>query len=89
MEDNITNTKGNLGPRIDLRSELIIVNIIKYILLPLSLILTTLNQAHAKTQRTVAITETVNHPSLIQAKRGILTELKNNGYEEENLRIIY
>lgn len=45
--------------------------------------------SHASDPKIVAITEIVEHPSLMQAKQGILDELKAAGYEEgKNLKII-
>ncbi len=45
--------------------------------------------SHASDPKIVAITEIVEHPSLMQAKQGILDELKVAGYEEgKNLKII-
>lgn len=83
MEDNITNRKGNLKLKIDARLVAIIINILKYILLFSLSIFPNLSQIYATNQKTIAITEIVNHPSLIEAKKGILDELKDNGYEEE------
>ncbi len=90
MEDNITNRKGNLKLKIDASLVAIIVNTLKCILLFSLSIFLNLSQIYAANQKTIAITEIVNHPSLIEAKKGILDELKDNGYEEgKNLKIIY
>jgi putative ABC transport system substrate-binding protein len=48
-----------------------------------------ISQIFAHDVKVVAITEIVEHPSLLQAKQGIIDELKNGGYiEGENLKII-
>jgi putative ABC transport system substrate-binding protein len=54
------------------------------------LILTFSNEAYAQDLKVIAITQIVEHQSLEQAKRGILDELKDNGYEDnKTLKIIY
>lgn len=52
-------------------------------------LLSNVNSSLADDVKIVAITEIVEHPSLIQAKLGIMDELKAAGYEEgKNLKII-
>lgn len=60
------------------------------IILPLSLLFLSPTLIAQENQKvTIAITEIVEHPSLAQAKQGILDELKANGYEiNKNLIIV-
>ena len=53
------------------------------------ILLSNINSSLADDVKIVAITEIVEHPSLLQAKLGIIDELKKAGYEEgKNLKII-
>lgn len=45
---------------------------------------------HSEHIKTIAITQIVDHPSLNQARTGLITALKDAGYQEgDNLKIIY
>ena len=58
-------------------------------LLLLIILFATINTSLAGEKKIVAITAIVEHPSLVQAKNGIIDELQENGYEiGKNLEII-
>ncbi len=59
------------------------------VLLLLIILFANINTSIAEDKKIIAITAIVEHPSLIQAKNGIIDELKANGYEDgKNLEII-
>lgn len=68
----------------------IIVNQYSLILIILLLsLITTINPSIAEDKKIIAITEIVDHPSLAEAKRGIIDELASRGYVAgKNLEII-
>ncbi|PCJ26283.1 MAG: ABC transporter permease [Rickettsiales bacterium] len=62
---------------------------LSFILFLFALVASNTAFAKAPRKKLIAITQIVEHPSLEQAKRGILDELKNNGYEiGVNLKVI-
>ena len=91
MDTRIQNKTGHL---IRVCSERLVVHTLKFLplsfVLSLSLFSNSFNiQANADSQKVIAITEIVQHPSLEQARTGLLDELKENGYEEDkNLKVI-
>lgn len=83
MEPLRLNTKSNLA------STSILLNLLRISTLLLTSLIFTINSAYATQKKLIAITEIVEHPSLQQAKEGILDALKENGFEiGENLEVI-
>ena len=83
MEPLRLNTKSNLA------STSILLNLLHISTLLLTSLIITINSAYATQKKLIAITEIVEHPSLQQAKEGILDALKENGFEiGENLEVI-
>jgi putative ABC transport system substrate-binding protein len=83
MEPLRLNTKSNLA------STSILLNLLRISTLLLTSLIFTINSAYATQKKLIAITEIVEHPSLQQAKEGILDALKENGFEiGKNLEVI-
>lgn len=81
-------TKPNTKTLLESSSAIIMKLGLPFVLVFLSLLSYT-NISIAADSKTIAITEIVEHPSLSQAKQGIIDELRDSGYEEgKNLTII-
>lgn len=66
------------------KSTLNLTTLILSLTLLISLFSSSLNSQPTPSHKTIAITEIVAHPSLLEAKRGILDVLKEHGYELSN-----
>ena len=80
--------KSNTNTLLELSSAIIMKLSLSFVFVFLSLLSYT-NSSLANDEKTIAVTEIVEHPSLLQAKQGIIDELRDSGYEEgRNLTII-
>ncbi|MEM6339271.1 MAG: ABC transporter substrate-binding protein [Pseudomonadota bacterium] len=80
--------KSNTNTLLESPSKIIMKLSLSFVFVFLSLLSYT-NSSIAAEAKTIAITEIVEHPSLSQAKQGIIDELRDSGYEEgKNLTII-
>lgn len=90
METKTATIKNNLNHKNHSRSRSSINKILCLSLVFFYLVFINLPQARANSHKTIAITQIVQHPSLEEARRGIVDELKFNGYiDGKNLKIIY
>lgn len=81
-------TKSNTNTLLKLSSTIIMKLSLSFVFVFFSLLSYT-NNSLAIDTKTIAITEIVEHPSLLQAKQGVIDELRDNGYEEgKNLIVI-
>ena len=76
-------------PRNSLKQKLLATNLLQVLLSFLFISTLSVNSVAAETQKIVAITQIVEHPSLEEAKRGIIDVLSEHGYiVGQNLKII-
>ena len=81
-------TKSNTNSLLELSNTIILKLSLTFVFIFFSVLFYT-NNSLANDEKTIAITEIVEHPSLLQAKQGIIDELLGHGYEEgKNLTII-
>ena len=88
MENNVKGENGNLKSLIVIsRTSLIVLKLIIFTFLSLNFSCVSAH-LHAKI-KVIAMTQLVQHPSLDQARAGILDELKINGFEiGKNIKLI-